>query len=79
MGWIAEFVIQGFWEGAVEAADLLIGKMVWFTFAFFGFDAKGHDVVGVIGFCLFALSPIPVCIYCFRRVRALLNGDRAKI
>jgi hypothetical protein len=45
---------------------LVIMAMVWFTFAFFGFELGG-DVGGSIGFALIALSPIPVCILCFRR------------
>jgi hypothetical protein len=45
---------------------LMIIAMVWFTFAFFGFES-GDDVGGSIVFALLALSPIPVCILCFRR------------
>lgn len=45
---------------------LVIIAMVWFTFAFFGFGTGG-DVGGAIVFALIALSPIPVCILCFRR------------
>lgn len=45
---------------------LVIVAMAWFTFAFFGFEAGG-DVGGSIVFALIALSPIPVCIICFRR------------
>jgi hypothetical protein len=45
---------------------LVIVAMAWFTFAFFGFELGG-DVGGSIVFALIALSPIPVCILCFRR------------
>ena len=45
---------------------LVIIAMVWFTFAFFGFETGG-DVGGAVVFALIALSPIPVCILCFRR------------
>jgi hypothetical protein len=45
---------------------LVIIAMVWFTFAFFGFESGG-DVGGSILFALLALSPIPVCILCFRK------------
>ncbi|WP_260599379.1 hypothetical protein [Sphingomonas endolithica] len=51
---------------AAISYTLAIAAMVWFTFAFFGFDLKG-DVSGLIVFALLALSPIPVCILCFRR------------
>jgi hypothetical protein len=37
--------------------------MVWLTFAFFGFDAKGGEMGRTIGFGLLALSPVPLCIY----------------
>jgi hypothetical protein len=45
---------------------LVIIAMAWFTFAFFGFELGG-DVGGSIVFALIVLSPIPVCILCFRR------------
>ncbi len=45
---------------------LVIAAMVWFTVAFFGFDLGG-DVGGLAVFALLALSPVPVCILCFRR------------
>ncbi len=45
---------------------LVIVAMAWFTFAFFGFRLGG-DVGGLIVFALIALSPIPVCLLCFRR------------
>ncbi|HXH15780.1 MAG TPA: hypothetical protein VNJ10_06575 [Sphingomonas sp.] len=45
---------------------LVIIVIVWFTFAFFGFELGG-DVGGSVVFALVALSPIPVCILCFRR------------
>jgi uncharacterized membrane protein (DUF485 family) len=53
--------------------------MAWFTYAFFGFDAKGGNIESVIGFGLFVLSPIPVCIYCLRRAKALSNGVRPQV
>ena len=51
---------------AAISYTLVIVAMVWFTFAFFGFDLGG-DVGGLTVFALLALSPIPVCILCFRR------------
>jgi hypothetical protein len=51
---------------AATCYTLVIIAMVWFTFAFFGFELGG-DVGGSIVFALIALSPIPVCILCFRR------------
>lgn len=52
---------------AATCYTLVIIAMLWFTFAFFGFEL-GEDVGGSIVFALIALSPIPVCILCFRRV-----------
>ncbi|KQM28806.1 MULTISPECIES: hypothetical protein [unclassified Sphingomonas] len=48
-----------------------IGWMIWFTFAFFGFNWNLSDIGGKVGFGAVALSPIPVIIYCFRRARSL--------
>lgn len=48
-----------------------IAWMVWFTFAFSGFDWKPGDIGGILGFSAFALSPIPVTLYCLRRARSL--------
>lgn len=53
-------------RAAAVGYTLVIAAMVVFTFAFFGFDLGG-DVGGFIVFALLALSPIPVCILCFRR------------
>ena len=51
---------------AAISYTLVIAAIVWFTFAFFGFDL-GSDFGGLAVFALLALSPIPVCILCFRR------------
>ena len=51
---------------AAISYTVIIAAMVWFTFAFFGFDLGG-DVGGLAMFALLALSPIPVSILCFRR------------
>jgi hypothetical protein len=51
---------------AAISYTLVITAMVWFTFAFGGFE-PGGNISGLIVFALLALSPIPVCIFCFRR------------
>lgn len=61
------------------AYTFFIVWMVWFTFAFGGADLTGASVLVVGAFCLVALSPIPVCLYCFRRVRSVLRGERPRI
>jgi hypothetical protein len=60
------------------AYTLFVAAMLWFNFAFFGFDAK-RDVGGAMGIGLFALSPAPVCIYCLKRIKALLKGQHPRI
>jgi len=51
---------------AAISYTIVIAAMVSFTFALFGFDLGG-DVGGLAVFVLLALSPIPVCILCFRK------------
>jgi hypothetical protein len=46
---------------------LVIAVMVWFTFAFGGFDFGLAHVGELVVFAAIALSPIPICILCFRR------------
>lgn len=53
--------------------------MVWFTFAFFGFEALGNDPLVVIIVVAMALSPIPIWIYCVRRITALRRGESPKV
>jgi len=50
---------------AAVGYTLVVVWVVGFTFAFFGFDL-GADV-GSLVFVLFALSPILVCLPCFRK------------
>ena len=51
---------------AAVGYSLVVAWVVGFTFAFFGFDLR-DNVVGGLVFVLFALSPILVCLLCFRR------------
>lgn len=64
---------------SATAYTLFIAATVWFSFAFFSSDANGVEMSRTVGFGLFALSPVPVCIYCFKRVKALLNGEHPKV
>ena len=58
---------------------LIMLWMVWFTFAFFGFDACYADLLTAIVLIAMALSPVPVWMYCVRRANALRRGERPKI
>lgn len=58
---------------------LIMLWMVWFTFAFFGFDAGYADLLTAIVLIAMALSPVPVWLYCIRRANALRRGERPRI
>ena len=46
--------------------SIVIAAMAWFTAAWGGLDGPWH-LGELLGFLGVALSPIPVCILCFRR------------
>lgn len=64
---------------AAAGYTIFIGWMVWFTFVFGGTDLTDAPIAGVMVFGLLALSPLPVCFYCFRRVQALRRAEHPQI
>lgn len=64
---------------AAAGYTIFIGWMAWFTFAFGGTDLAGAPIAGIVVFSLLALSPLPLCFYCFRRVQALRRGEHPRI
>ncbi|MFV3424453.1 hypothetical protein ACNJGC_21730, partial [Mycobacterium tuberculosis] len=51
---------------AAVCYTIVVGAGVWFTLAWAGTDAQWKlDELAV--FSTFALSPIPVCVLCFKR------------
>lgn len=51
---------------AAISYSLVIEAVVWFTFAWGGLDGP-WQVGELLSFLGIALSPIPVCVLCFRR------------
>ncbi|WP_298687056.1 hypothetical protein [uncultured Sphingomonas sp.] len=64
---------------AATGYTFFISWMVCFAFAFGGIDLTGAPIAGLVVFGLLALSPLPVCFYCFRRVQALQRGEHSRI
>ena len=60
---------------AATGYTLIIVFMVVFTFGFFGFQGMGNNLIGLVIFCLLAVSPLAVWPYCLSRSKAWLRGE----
>ncbi|MEH3102449.1 MAG: hypothetical protein PGN12_00900 [Sphingomonas phyllosphaerae] len=57
------------------AYTLIVSFIVLFTIGFFGLEDLGKNLIGLIVFCLIALSPLAVWPYCLRRAAAWRRGE----
>lgn|GEM_PF-4666909 len=64
---------------SAAAYTLIMLWLIWFTIAFFGFDASYADPLAAIVLTTTVLSPIPVWMYCIQRVSALRRGERPRL